>query len=73
MKTTARINMTISMTFRNSLNEYLFIAEHSHDNSSTHLVLTDRNGEIIRSYDLPLSLENCSQVVQKAGWRKVDF
>jgi hypothetical protein len=60
-------------TFRNMRGEYLFISEHSYDDRSTHVVLTDRNGLIIRSYDLPISLKVTINVVRKTGWTKVDF
>jgi len=62
-----------TVTFRNIRNEYLFISDHSYDYNCTHLVLTDRNGEILRSYKLPLSLNICVNAMFKAGWQKVDF
>ena len=67
------LNMATTLTFRNPRGDYLFISQHDFDDSTTNLVLTDRSGEIIRSYTLPLTLENTGQVVQKAGWQMVDF
>jgi hypothetical protein len=61
---------TTSVTLRNLRNEYLFINEHSKDDRSTHIVLTDRNGKIIRSYDFPIPFKVFVRCMLKAGWTK---
>jgi hypothetical protein len=65
--------MKNTATFRNQSNEYLFVSEDPYDDQNTRIVLTDRNGSIIRSYDLPIPFNVTIRTMVKAGWRKVDF
>lgn len=65
--------MKKTVTLRNLRNEYLFCTEPTYDDRSTHVVLTDRNGSIIHSYDIPISLKMCVYCMLKAGWKKTDF
>jgi hypothetical protein len=65
--------MKNTATLRNHRNEYLFVPEDSYDDQNTHIVLIDRNGSIIRSYDLQTSLNVTIRTMVKAGWHKADF
>jgi hypothetical protein len=64
--------MKNTATFRNQRNEYLFVSEDPYNDQNTRIVLTDRNGSIIRSYDLAIPLNVTIRSMVKAGWRKVD-
>lgn len=62
-----------TITMQNKRNEYLFISKLYSDDAYTHVVLCDRNGIILRSYDLPIPLNVTKRAMVKAGWVKVDF
>jgi hypothetical protein len=58
-----------TVVFRNQRSEYLFLNSHTYDQYITGIVLTDRHGNIIRSYEIPISLKVATKAMLKAGWR----
>ncbi|MGH9983818.1 MAG: hypothetical protein ACRD8W_07675 [Nitrososphaeraceae archaeon] len=56
---------------QNRRGEYLF-ADRTYDNT-VHFTLVDRKGHIIRSDDLPITIEVFEKSVLKSGYKYVSF
>ena len=59
--------ISIILVLQNRRGEYLF-ADRTYDNT-VHFTLVDRKGQIIRSDDLPITLEVFEKSMYKAGYQ----
>ena len=61
--------MAKSLVMQNDRGDYLFYEPNNND-TSVFFTVTDKNGNVIRSAELPLSLECFVKSMEKAGYRK---
>lgn len=59
------------LVLQNRRGEYLF-ADKTYDNT-VHFTLVDKKGHIIRSDDLPITIEAFLKSMLKAGYKHVNF
>jgi len=60
-----------TLVLQNKCGEYLF-ADKTYENT-VHFTLVDKRGHLIRSDDLPITLEAFEKSMFKAGYRHVSF